>query len=164
MTVVAALAAMATSFINRSAVSSWLSSTCRPWLFIERKNCSMIQRRLYQATICQAAAMLSTLWVVSRSQWMGFRPFQNDASETQRKMSLAQTTVHAFGHVNHRLGGKRHALDRLAKRSALDQRMVVHDPGKKVDISFRRARPMGVDVPLPIVDHRDHAGLCQSVL
>src|SRR6266851_6624537 len=148
MTMVAALAAMATSFINPSAVSSWLSSTRRPWVFIERKNCSMIQRRLYQATICQASATLPTGWVVSRSQWMGFAP----------------TTVHPFGHVNHRLGGKRHTLDRLAKRSAFDQRMVVHDPGKKVDIRFGRARPMGIDVPLPIIDHSDHAGLRQNLL
>src|SRR6266567_3035485 len=74
MTMAAALAAMATSFISRSAVSSWLSSIRRPWVFIERKNCSMIQRRLYQATICQASATLATSWVVSSSQWMGCAP------------------------------------------------------------------------------------------
>src|SRR6266702_4750728 len=92
------------------------------------------------------------------------RPLQNDGSEAQGKMGLARTTVHACGHVNHRLGGKRHPLDLLAKRSALDQRMVVHDPGQKVDMGFRRARPMGIDVPLPIIDHGDHAGRRQNVL
>src|SRR6266849_5178183 len=65
-----------------------------------------------------------------------FRPLQNDAAETQRKVGPARTTVHAFGHVNHRLAGKRHTLDRLAKRSTLNQRMVVHDAGQKVDISL----------------------------
>src|SRR5215470_14360214 len=93
-----------------------------------------------------------------------FRPLQNDASETQRKVGLARTAVDAFGHINHRLGAKRHTLDRLAQRSALDQRMVVHDPGKQVDISFGCARPMGIDVALPIIDHSDHAGLRQNVL
>src|SRR5712692_9356741 len=151
MTMVAALAAMATSFINPSAVSSWLSSIRRPWVFIDRKNCSMIQRRLYQATICQASATLATSWVVSRSQWMGFAPLGGCCSMTSTKLSATlagkslslvvfgpRRTVHAFGHVNHRLGGKRHALDRLAQRSALDQRMVVHHPRQMVHTRPRR--------------------------
>jgi hypothetical protein len=36
-----------------------------------RKNCSMIQRCLYQPTIRQASARVLTSWVVSRIQWTG---------------------------------------------------------------------------------------------
>jgi hypothetical protein len=92
------------------------------------------------------------------------RPLQSDASEPQRKMGLARTAVEALGHLDHHLGAKRHALDRLAQRSALDQRMVVHDAGEQVDIRFRGARPMGIEVALPIIDHGDHARRRQNLL
>ena len=42
--------------------------------------------------------------------------------------------------------------------------MVVHGPGKMVDVVFRGERPMGKEVPLAIVDNGDHASLGQDIL
>src|ERR1035437_5449805 len=61
----AARAAMAVSLISRSALSNWLSSSCRPCCLSVRKNCSMVQRCRYQPTTRQAIAASSIAWVVN---------------------------------------------------------------------------------------------------
>src|SRR6516225_10306329 len=190
MVVTAALAAMAVSLMSRSAVSTWLSSTRRPWSLSSRQNCSMVQRILYQSTICQAAAASLTSWVVSSRQCTASVPVGASHSTTStrvndtdsgrwrsrvlrgRDRAEAQAQpcrsrlafLLALRQRDEPFRGEGEALRRGVEVLAGGEAAVVHDPADQVKTGLRRRRPLGEDVALPIGHHRHLGGRRQHAL
>src|SRR5271166_3219343 len=188
----AALAAMAASLIRPSAVLSWLSSSCKPCVFIRRNNCSIVQRSRYQSTICQAAATSATAWLVSRRQCTGSAPgggLRSIAStirsdtvfrEVARIRAVGpQRLDRAKAQAQHRLtrlalgrgeqfdGARRNEVElrRSARqRAAARHRAIVHRAGQHMDVLAGQSRPAGIDVAFPVVHHGDGRCLRQHRL
>src|SRR6516164_2138922 len=172
MVVTAALAAMAVSLMSRSAVSTWLSSTRRPWSLSSRQNCSMVQRILYQSTICQAAAASLTSWVVSSRQCTASVPVGASRSTTSTRVNGTDcgrlrsrvAFLLALRQRDEPFRGEGEALRRGVEVLAGGEAAVVHDPADQVKTGLRRRRPLGEDVALPIGHHRHLGGRRQHAL
>ena len=91
------------------------------------------------------------------------RPLEHDGSEAHGEMGLATAAIHSLRQIDHRLVAEAGPLDRLIKRAAIDQRMVVHGTRQKVDLVTGRQRPVCKEIPLAVIDDGDHASGGQNV-
>ena len=69
------------------------------------------------------------------------RPLEHDSSEAHGEMGLATAAIHPLRQIDHRFAAEAGPLDRLIKRAAIDQRMIVHGTRQQVDVVSRASAP-----------------------
>src|SRR5215471_594208 len=180
------------SFIRASAVSNWLDSMSKPWLFITQNNCSMFQRRRYHPTIRKAASISLTSCVVPSRQWIGFSPGGASYSQTSttRRVTCGGGARAQMGRARDRhlskaqfeLGGPRLALAGLGfqrqpeamnhrhRRHGSKQHLVagqlavLADADHKVRMGRTRPCKLLIDIAFAVLNMGDVRGLLEDLV